>query len=295
MSHGVRYTNPVYEGHAADPTVVKGLDGTYYLYATGNVRLRSADLVHWSDAGQWGVKGAPAVATSVMWAPDVARVGDLFAFSWSGGTGDRSKDDGSKALYYATGPHAAGPFEFGGKLTGFGFPIDSKIFVDGGTPYLFWGGGAIYVAGLELHGTEVALTSREPQLLHRNVDATIEGPWVHKHGEWYYLFYSYGHWDKASGPPEYQVQISRSRQVTGPYTPPHQEADTILRGDDRFWGPGHNCVVTDDAGQDWIVYHAWHGDRRALMLDRIRYADGWPVINDGHPSSTEQPGPVVRG
>jgi arabinan endo-1,5-alpha-L-arabinosidase len=66
----------------------------------------------------------------------------------------------------------------------------------------------------------------------------------------------------------------------------------------RFTAPGHNCTIRDDAGQDWIIYHAREGSvvqDRDLMLDRIVWKDGWPTINGGRgPSWTSQPAPVVN-
>jgi arabinan endo-1,5-alpha-L-arabinosidase len=73
-------------------------------------------------------------------------------------------------------------------------------------------------------------------------------------------------------------------------------------------GPGHNSIITDDAGQDWIAYHAINvnkpylqteigGDRgvnRVMLIDRIVYRDGWPRIETGMPSNSKTPAPIVR-
>ena len=55
-----------------------------------------------------------------------------------------------------------------------------------------------------------------------------------------------------------------------------------------FVGPGHNAVVRDDAGDDWLLYYAYEeGEgyiegtpRRLLMLDRIDWSDGWLKVGD---------------
>jgi Glycosyl hydrolases family 43 len=57
-----------------------------------------------------------------------------------------------------------------------------------------------------------------------------------------------------------------------------------------FIAPGHNSVAADEAGADWIVYHAMPSDtetfERIMLVDRIRWVDGWPVVGDlGQPSS----------
>ena len=32
-------------------------------------------------------------------------------------------------------------------------------------------------------------------------------------------------------------------------------------------GPGHGSMVTDDAGNDWFVYHAWIGPASNIEID----------------------------
>jgi len=65
--------------------------------------------------------------------------------------------------------------------------------------------------------------------------------------------------------------------------------------------PGHNSVITDSAGDDWIVYHAVDvrrprvkpsdelNTRRVMLIDRIYWRNGWAVI-DG-PSETAESAP----
>ncbi|MDQ0257243.1 beta-xylosidase [Evansella vedderi] len=78
----------------------------------------------------------------------------------------------------------------------------------------------------------------------------------------------------------------------------------ILSSGDQFVGPGHNAIITDEAGQDWMIYHAidkdeaWIGSgitRRPLMLDKIIWEDGWPTIENGVPGEGNQIGPVTGG
>ena len=77
------YANPVLSANAADPDVIHGLDGYYYLYATstrfngtGPEHIfpiwRSTDLVHWSYVSD-AFSAAPdwAGPASGLWAPDV--------------------------------------------------------------------------------------------------------------------------------------------------------------------------------------------------------------------------------
>jgi arabinan endo-1,5-alpha-L-arabinosidase len=72
-----------------------------------------------------------------------------------------------------------------------------------------------------------------------------------------------------------------------------------------YWvAPGHNSIVTDARGDDWIVYHAVDSrnprskpkddinTRRVMLIDRISWRNGWPVI-DG-PSAEPLPAPQLR-
>jgi arabinan endo-1,5-alpha-L-arabinosidase len=81
----------------------------------------------------------------------------------------------------------------------------------------------------------------------------------------------------------------------------------ITQNGNRWIGTGHNAVVTDLSGQDYLVYHAIDRDqpyldepfgvnRRPMLLDRLDWIDGWPVVRAGAgASSTPQAPPVGTG
>jgi arabinan endo-1,5-alpha-L-arabinosidase len=85
------------------------------------------------------------------------------------------------------------------------------------------------------------------------------------------------------------VMAARSTSALGPFVRDAQ--NPILAANSRFTAPGHNATIRDDAGRDWIVYHAMiRGDFtnfRYLFIDPIDWVDGWPVINDGRGPSAE--------
>jgi arabinan endo-1,5-alpha-L-arabinosidase len=290
------YQNPVYNGAAPDPSVIKADDGTYHVYATGGsndnpfVHLTSTDLVKWKPAGRT-LNNAPAwVKSGLHWAPDVAKVGNVYILTFTSGTSS------SRKIGYAVGSSAAGPFNYKGVLVEsgeFGQPdslgtIDSHIFVDGATPYLFFGGGVISSVRITVtpDGTITKDNASRKILIQRNSSATVEGAFVYKHGNYYYLYYSYGDYEARSGGTEYSTRIARATSVMGPYEPasPYK---ALITGQDPFRAPGHNSVITDGQGHDWIIYHSLvpRSGSRVLMLDPIRYENDWPVVNDGHPSS----------
>ena len=86
----------------------------------------------------------------------------------------------------------------------------------------------------------------------------VEGSWVIRHGGYYYLFYSGDNCCGAKA--NYAVMVARSRSATGPFETLEQATgkphSIVLEKRGHWIAPGHNSVVTDAAGQDWIVYHA---------------------------------------
>jgi arabinan endo-1,5-alpha-L-arabinosidase len=135
----------------------------------------------------------------------------------------------------------------------------------------------------------------------------VEAPWIHaRHGR-YYLFYSGD--DCCSEDPAYAVMVARAEHPLGPYEKPAEVrgewgANVVLHYSDRWVGPGHNAVVTDAAGTDWLVYHAIdpanpdqpavEARKRPMLIDRIEWKDGWPRVARDEPSAGVQSAPVVR-
>jgi arabinan endo-1,5-alpha-L-arabinosidase len=325
------YQNPVLDTDFPDPTVLLAPDGYYYAYATqtryeGQILnfqvARSANLVDWEHLGEaLPQKPAWAAASQRFWAPDVSRHPDgryLLYFS-------AQPNDPSAALCLgvATALSPAGPFVDSGQpllAGGAGFEnIDPMRFVepDTGRQLLFWGSGfgPLRVRALADDGLSFAPGSEETIIVtprsatdYASYGYLIEGSWVHYHAGWYYLFYS---GDNCCGPDaRYAVLVARARNAAGPYeTLAHATgtAGTILNENDHWQAPGHNCIVTDAAGQDWMFYHAIDRrqptfdainneqgySRRVLLLDKVVYdAAGWPHI--GTPSSGPRPAPIVR-
>jgi arabinan endo-1,5-alpha-L-arabinosidase len=189
--------------------------------------------------------------------------------------------------------------------------IDPAAFHDpaGRGWYCYWGsGGDIVVQELGADLRSFAAGSR-PRLLLRGWSAEpklpfehgIEGPFMVERDGWYHLWYS---GDRTwTYPPRYATMVARGRAPDGPFERgPNGSSHVVLRDNGRWRGPGHNSVLRDDAGDDWVVYHAidsrrpWLSEgrvRRVMLIDRIDYADGWPIVGDGSPSIGERAGPVL--
>jgi arabinan endo-1,5-alpha-L-arabinosidase len=321
------YANPVLDADFPDPTVIRAGDGFYYGYATQTQRAgrwlniqvaRSADLLHWQHLGDaLPAKPAWASKTQDFWAPDVIRDGPRYVMYYSAKP-DSADERHGLCLAVATAAAPTGPF------TDMGHPlkcgkefinIDPMAFDDPATGkrLLYWGSGfePLKVQELGPDRMSFALGTSPKELLwpapgRSRFPVLIEGSWVLRHGGYYYLFYSGDNCCGAKA--EYAVMVARSRSATGPFETLEQAGggphSIVLQKRGTWIAPGHNSVVTDAAGQAWMVYHAVDArrprekatdeinTRRVMLIDRIRWENGWPVI-DG-PSSEILPAPVTK-
>jgi arabinan endo-1,5-alpha-L-arabinosidase len=78
----------------------------------------------------------------------------------------------------------------------------------------------------------------------------------------------------------------------------------VLQPNDHWDSPGHNSVIPDGAGNEWMIYHAVDTtDRfipgtsrllRKMCMDRILYTkEGWPYVENYSPSFTQKVGPAI--
>jgi arabinan endo-1,5-alpha-L-arabinosidase len=101
--------------------------------------------------------------------------------------------------------------------------------------------------------------------------------------------------------------VARARSPLGPFEKLSRstgsEHSAILLGNDKWRAPGHNAVVRDAQGTDWLVYHAADANqltakdgliRRPMLMDRLVYENGWPAVSGGSPSVAQQHGPMVE-
>ena len=316
------FTNPVLAHDFPDPTVLRGGDGFFYVYATmgGGHHIQvasSPDLVAWDYHGE--ALEPPAWMGSASWAPDVTLHNGTFFMYF----GAMHATLGVMCIAVATSASPLGPFRDARGSPLFCSPpapenfaaIDPKSFDDEATGkiWLYFGSDGAPISAVELAGNRTALAPGSPPPfppLHPLVTADpaqpyegtlVEGAWLHKSQGLFYLFYS-GNNCCSSGA-HYAVMVARAGDAQGPFVKignaTGSGSNVILSegAGGAFAAPGHNSVITDDAGQDFIFYHAYRaGDLagpRMLMMDRIVYdASGWPRV--GEPSSTPQLAPTVN-
>jgi arabinan endo-1,5-alpha-L-arabinosidase len=324
MTQRTVYTNPVIRWDFADPSVLKANDGWYYAYSTENLTIerlayiqaaRSRDLVNWEllpdampEKPEW------ASTTRDFWTPGVIEADGRYYMYFSGIHDERD----SMCLGVATSDLPGGPFvpEEDPLRCGDGFEnIDPMPFDDPqtGKSLLYWGsdGAPIRVQPLARNRLGFAPGSKAEDLIYPDVmqpyERLVEGAFVVYREGYYYLFYSGD--DCCSAAPGYAVMVARSRSATGPFEKRSETtgvwgSNVILRQNDRWEGTGHNSVVRDEAGRDWIFYHAIDPDdrynpgteapKRPMLMDPILYRSGWPEIEGRSPSTGERQGPQVR-
>jgi arabinan endo-1,5-alpha-L-arabinosidase len=330
------YANPVLDLDFPDPATLTTPNGTTYVYATQgnnggtttlNIRVaRSNDLTKWTLLGDaLPTKPVWASKTQDFWAPHV-HAADGRYFLYYSAKPDAALTDTKRGLCLgvATASRPEGPFIDSGKpmLCGPGFVnIDPMAYDDPATGkrLLYWGSGFEPIKVQELSRDRLTFAPGSvPKVLvttiknedPANYQRLIEGAWVVRRGGYYYLFYS---GDNCCGPKaHYAVMVARSRSATGPFQTLAGATgalnSVILKANAAWIAPGHNAIVTDARGDDWIVYHAVDArrtrskesdevnSRRIMLVDRIEWVDGWPRIAGGTPSTGPRPAPrMTRG
>lgn len=308
------YTNPISTQSLPDPTVIRGEDGIFYLYATEDIRnmpiMASKNLVDWVQAGivfREYTRPDDVVGAS-FWAPDITKQGDKYVLYYSIAPQDLS-NQWTWGVGAAVADDPAGPWSDKGKVFLSGdisvrCSIDPFYFEDNDKKYMVWGS---YHGLWAIELAEDGLSVKEDAEKVRLVGADgygIEAAMVVKKDDYYYFFASEG----GSGyDNDYKLGVVRSKKFLGPYENKAGQSaignplTMIMKSNENFQSPGHcSGIITDDNGVEWILYHSYvkeEADKgRRLMLDKITWgADGWPQINDGNgPTFTSKDLPCFK-
>lgn len=298
------YKNPVVDYSLPDPTVIKGDDGYFYLYATEDIRNlpihRSKDLVNWEFLGTaFTDESRPDFEPNGgIWAPDINKIGDKYVLYYSmsvwGG-------EWTCGIGCAVSDRPEGPFKDCGMMfRSNGIKVQNSIdpfyIEDNGHKYLFWGSfRGIYAIELSEDGLSLKSGSSPVQI----AGTAYEGTYIHKRGGYYYMFASIGSCCEGLKS-TYTTVVGRSTSLFGPYLDKKGQSmmdnhhEILIHKNDSFVGTGHNSeIVSDNAGTDWLFYHAVsvaNPDGRVLMLDKIDWIDGWPSVEGCSPSvKSEKP------
>ena len=282
-----------------DPSTVVEEGGKTWMLCTGHgVPLlrreangrwkREAALFH--DYPAWHKKEVPE-NRGHLWAPDIIRIQDRWLVYYS----VSSFGSNESAIGLATGKtlDPASP-DYGWKDEGLVIrsrradrfnAIDPALILDGDRLWMsfgsFWEG--IFLVELD---PETGLRKKpdEPPLklaMHRE----IEAPFIHKHGDYYYLFVNWGKCCKGVDS-TYEIRVGRSKEVAGPYKDKDGTdlkdggGSAFLATDGRFIGPGHASIFLEK-GKEMLVHHYYDKERRGrsdLRMLPLEWKDGWPAI-----------------
>lgn len=299
-----KYSNPVIDYSLPDPSIIKGEDGYFYLYATEDIRNlpihRSKDLVNWEFVGTAFTDATRPdfEPEGGIWAPDINEIGDKYVLYYSmsvwGG-------EWTCGIGCAVADRPEGPFkDYGMMFRSNGIKVQNSIdpfyIEDNGHKYLFWGSfRGIYAIELSEDGLSLKSGSSPVQI----AGTAYEGTYIHKRGGYYYMFASIGSCCEGLKS-TYTTVVGRATSLFGPYLDKKGQSmmdnhhEILIHKNDSFVGTGHNSeIVSDNAGTDWLFYHAVsvaNPDGRVLMLDKIDWIDGWPSVEGNSPSvKSEKP------
>ncbi len=290
------YNNPVVDKSLPDPTIIQDDKGDFYLYATEDTRnvpiYTSKNLVDWEFVGTaFTDETRPDFEPNGgIWAPDINYINGKYVLYYSMSVWGGEWTCGIGA---AVADSPKGPFTDKGKLfrsneIGVQNCIDPFYIEEDGKKYLFFGSfSGIYYVELAQDGLSV---ESEPVQIAGNA---FEGTYIFKNDGYYYLFASMGSCCEGVNS-TYTTVVARSESLFGPYVDKEGGKmldnchEKIIARNSVFVGTGHNSeIVVDDKGKHWFLYHAVEVAEpvgRVLMLDKIEWEDGWPVVSDGTPS-----------
>ena len=309
LAQTVTNRQPVIDMSAPDPTVIRAEDGTFYLYATEDMRnvpiFHSANLVDWKLVGtaftdnsrpKWLPKGG-------IWAPDIQRVGGKYHLYYAKSVwgGEWDAGIGVAVSNSPTGPFVDRGCMFTSKQIGIQNCIDPFYIEDGGKKYLFFGSfHGIYGVELTADGLHVKQGAKPREVAGTFMEAT----YIRRRGGYYYLFGSTGTCCEGARS-TYRITIGRSKSLFGPYVDKAGQRlldnhyNILLDKDDSVLGPGHNAgLITDDTGNDYMFYHGFKASDpdagRVVWLSRIVWADGWPSVMMEKDSQKNETVPVIK-
>ncbi|KAL4895298.1 putative arabinan endo-1,5-alpha-L-arabinosidase A [Aspergillus ambiguus] len=288
-----------------DPSLIRReSDGKYFRFSTGNkISYASASSIAgpWTSVGSMLPEGSSIEleGNDDLWAPDAQLVNGVYYVYYSvstfgsqnsaiGVATSSSMDSGSWTDHGTTGIQSSSSKAYNA--------IDGNLFNDGGTYYMnfgsFW--HDIYQAPMNSAATKVASSSYniayDPSGTH-----PVEGSYLYKYGDYYYLFYSWGiccgyDTSRPASGQEYKIKVCRSTSATGNFVDANGVACTngggtvVLESHDNVYGPGGQGVFTDPSLGPVLYYHyvdtniGYADSQKLFGWNAIDFSSGWPVV-----------------
>lgn len=295
--------NPIFHGWYADPEGIVFGD-EYWIYPTYSDdyekqlffdAFSSKDLVTWEKHERILDTTSIKWARQAMWAPAAIKKGNQYFLFFAANDVQRpgrpSWDPANDINHFggigvAVADSPAGPFkDYLGKPLISDFyndaqPIDQFVFADtDGTHYIFYGGWGHCNLG-KLNNDFTGFIPWKDGSLFKEVtpENYVEGPFMFKRNNKYYLMWSEGNWTTDT----YKVAYSMSDKVTGPF----ERIGTILESDTTVaTGAGHNSVINVPGTDDWyMIYHRrpipnQSPHHRVTCIDRMYFNDDGTIQN----------------
>ena len=303
-----------YSTEVADPSIVRGDDGYFYIFSTMGRVLRSEDACNWIVYSNsilprptWELEVYEKPVNAQIWAPDVVKVGDQWIYYYS-----LSAWGACCGVGYAIADEITGPYTDMGKLfdykeIGIQNAIDPQVYIDDdGSVYMAVGSfQGLYLLELTEDGmglmNGVEYQNKNKVLIAGKVGgwdgSTYEGSYIVQKDGYYYYFGSAGTCCEGRNS-TYRVVVGRAETITGPYVDKKGRQLTMSGGGTTFGeicvmttvsnenvaAPGHNSILIDDAGDYWIYYHAYSSKdnfgTRHLFMDKLAWDDeGFPYVS----------------
>jgi arabinan endo-1,5-alpha-L-arabinosidase len=298
-----------------DPAMAKEGD-TYYLYSSGPgiTFYSSQDMKTWKLQGRI-FPTEPAWARRVasefnghVWAPDIVKHNGKYLLYYS--VSSMGKNFSAIGVTVNKTLNPASPdykWEDHGIVVrsqpnrDMWNAIDPNIITDeAGNPWMafgsFWGGIKLVKLddtwmGLAEPQEWYSLAKRERSVLEDDRSpgsAQIEGPFILKKGNYYYLFVSWGLCCRGKDS-TYRIMVGRSADFRGPYVDKNGVPMTVgggsplMKGNLNWSGWGGNGLYTLD-GKDYLLFHAYEVADKGLQkvkLAEVTWDEAlWPVVDE---------------
>jgi xylan 1,4-beta-xylosidase len=318
----IEYTNPVIHGNFPDPSLLRVDDNNqieYWAVTTGEQAGHAFPLFHsknlrdWERAPNvWALLNTPSWTAGAFWAPEISQGPDHKFYVFYSAFCDIGGGKCPETAKQSTNPHCLGVAIAnapGGPYQSPDAPIvcdhwgsiDPMAYWDSktGKQYLFWKEDTNNCAcgqTTKIWGQQFVIDNMRPSwvkplgeqrcLIENDFrsweDQVVEGPFVLKHGNYFYLFYAGAaccEADKCN----YAEGVARATAPLGPYF--KDPANPILAGNASWKCPGHGSIVTTPDCRTFLLHHAFSRKSevsgRQAVLDEIEWKpDDWPIIND---------------